>query len=99
MPAAIDRSDMKGIGEAIERQRARQRNDMPAVDQPPAEAALALDELVEMNARGVLIEPRRDLVLGFLDRHAVDMIDSLADFIIAEATLSEIGRASCRERV
>jgi len=37
---------------------------VPAIDQPAAEAALGLDELVEMDARGVLIEPRRDLVLG-----------------------------------
>src|SRR5947208_12039982 len=95
MPAAIDRGDKKGIGEAIERQRPRQRNDMPAIDQPPSETALALDELVEMNARGILIKPRRDLVLGFLDRHAVDMVNSLADFIIAEA----IRAASEREVV
>ena len=58
---------------------------MAAIDQPAAEAALALGELVEVHARGVLIEPRRDLVLGFLDRHAVDMVDLLADLVVAEA--------------
>ena len=58
---------------------------MPAIDQAAAEAVLALGELVEVHPRGVLIEPRRHLVLGFLDRHAVDMVDHLADLIIAPA--------------
>lgn len=31
-----------------------------------------------MHLRGVLVEPRRELVLGFLHRHAVDMVDLLA---------------------
>ena len=84
VPAAIDGGDMKGIGEAVERQRARQRNDMAAIDQPPAEAALLGGEQIEMDARGVLIEPRRDHVLGFFDGHAVDMIDLLADLVVAE---------------
>ena len=35
-----------------------------------------------MHPRGVLIEPRRDLVLGFLDRDAVDMVDPLADRVV-----------------
>ena len=37
-----------------------------------------------MHFRGVLIEPRGDLMLGLLDRHAVDMIDLFADRIILE---------------
>src|SRR5215469_277671 len=57
---------------------------MSAVDQPPPESSLAFDELIEMNARGVLIEPRRDLMLGFFDRDPVDVIDPLADVIVAE---------------
>jgi hypothetical protein len=56
-----------------------------AIDQAAAEPALGLDELVEMDARGVLIEPGRDLVLGLLDRDAVDMVDLLADRVVAEA--------------
>ena len=59
--------------------------DVPAVDQPAAEAALRRGELVEMDARGVLIEPRRDLVLGLLDGDAVDVVDLLADRVVAEA--------------
>src|SRR6516162_4315700 len=57
---------------------------MPAVDQPSPEPPLALDELIEMNARRVLIKPGRDLMLGFLDRYPVDVIDPLADFVVAE---------------
>ena len=52
---------------------------MSAVDQPPPESSLAFDELIEMNTRRVLIKPGRDLMLGFLDRDAVDMIDPPAD--------------------
>ena len=52
-------------------------------------------ELIEVDARRVLVEPGRDLVLGLLDRHAVDMIDALADFVVAEA----IGAAGEREIV
>ena len=57
---------------------------MATVDQAAAKAALAFIELVEVNARCVLIETRGDLVLGFLDRNAVDVIDLLADMIIAK---------------
>src|ERR1700738_77272 len=85
MPPAIDRCDMIGVAESVERERARQRYDVAAIDQAAAEAVLALGELVEMNARRVLVEPRRHLVLGFLDCHAVDMVDHLADLIIAPA--------------
>ena len=76
---------MEGVGEAVEGQRARQRDDVAAVDQPPAEAALALAELVEMHLGRVLVEARRDLVLGFLDGDAVDMVDALARRIVAPA--------------
>src|SRR5262249_58191690 len=85
--------DVKRVGEPVKRQRSCQRNDMPAVDQPPPEPPLALDELIEMNARGVLIKPGRDLVLGFLDRDAVDVIDPLADGVVAET----VGAAGERE--
>ncbi len=48
-----------------------------------------------MDARGVLVKPRRDLMLGFFDRIAVDVIDLLADLVVAEA----IGAAGKREIV
>ncbi len=57
---------------------------MAAVNEPLAEAVLALGELVEVHFRRVLIEPRRNHVLGFFHRHAVDVIDLLADGVIAE---------------
>ena len=85
VPAAVDRGDVEGVGEAVEAQRARERDDVAAIDQPAAEPALALAELVEMHLGGVLVEAGREHVLGFLDRHAVDMVDLLADRIIAEA--------------
>ena len=54
---------------------------------------LASRVLVEMHLGGVLIETRRDLVLGLLERHAVDMVDFLAHLVVAPA----IGRAGKRE--
>src|SRR5215213_6376026 len=65
--SAVDRRDVEGIRKPVERERARERNDVPAIDQTAAETVLALGELVEVNARGVLVKPRRYLVLGFLD--------------------------------
>ena len=95
VPAAVDRRDVEGVGEAVEAQRARQRDDVAAVDQPPAEPALALAELVEMHLGGVLVEAGRDLVLGLLDGDAVDMVDALARRVVAPA----MGRAGEREIV
>ncbi len=45
-----------------------------------------------MNFGGILIEARRHRVLGFLERHAVHMVDLLADLVIAPL----IGRAGKR---
>ena len=84
MPAAVDRRDMEGVGEAVEAERAGERDHMPAVDEPPAEAPLPLAELVEMHFRGVLVEPGRRLVLGLFDGDAVDMIDPFAGAIVLE---------------
>ena len=78
MPAAVDRGDVEGVGEAIEAQCAGERNDVAAIDQTPPEAPLPLAELVEMDLGGVLIEPGGGLVLGLLDRDPVDMIDPFA---------------------
>src|SRR3984957_5091545 len=58
MAPAVDRGDVKGVGEAIEAQRARQRNDVPAIDQPASETALALAELIEIDLAGVLKQAR-----------------------------------------
>ncbi len=88
MAAAVDGGDVEGIGEAVERQRARERNHVAAIDQPVAEPALLGAEQIEMDARRVLIEPGRDHMLGFFDGDAVDMIDALADLIIAVAILA-----------
>ena len=82
MAAGIDRRDLKRVGESVERQRARQADHMATIDEPASEAAFAFTELVEMNARRVLVQPRRHHVLGFFDRHAVDMVDLLADRVV-----------------
>ena len=52
---------------------------MAAIDEAAAEAALALDMLIEMHPRRVLEQPRGELVLGLLDGLAVDMVDLVAD--------------------
>src|ERR1700722_8943 len=74
MPAAIDRRDMEGVGEAVEPQGSSERDHMPAIDEPPPEAPLPLAKLVEMHLGGVLIEAGRRLVFGLFDGHTVDMI-------------------------
>ncbi len=38
-----------------------------------------------MHLRGVLVQAGGELVLGFLDGHAVDMVDLLANLVIAPA--------------
>src|SRR5919106_5196431 len=58
---------------------------MAAVDEAASEPSLGLGKLVEMDPRGVLIEPRRKLVLRFLHGDAIDVIDPLADRVIVEA--------------
>src|SRR5471032_850565 len=85
MASAIDRGDMERVAETIEAERTRQRYRMTAIDQPLAEAAFAFGEMVEMDTRGILIEPRRDHVFGVFNRDADDMIDLLAGLVVAEA--------------
>ena len=75
-------TNLEGVGEAVEGQRAGEADDVAAVDEPPAEAALLLHQLVEMDLRRVLVEPGRDHVLGFLDGHAVHMVDLLAHGVV-----------------
>src|SRR5712672_2891399 len=61
---------------------------MPAVDQAPAEAAFRFGILIEMDARRVLVEPRRQLMFGFFDSDAVDMVNSFPDPIVVKAILA-----------
>jgi len=56
-----------------------------AIDQAAAEAALCLFVLVEMHLRGVLVEAGRELVLGLLDGHRVDVVDLFANLVVAPA--------------
>src|SRR5580692_10955769 len=46
MPAAVDRRDMEGVGEAVETQGASVRDHMAPIDEAPPEAPLALAELI-----------------------------------------------------
>jgi hypothetical protein len=50
MPATIDRRDAEGIGQAVERKRARQTDDVATVDDAAAEAPGLFGLLVEMHA-------------------------------------------------
>ena len=83
--AAVDGCQMEGVAEAVVGQRAHQRDDDAAVDDALAEAALGLGVLVEVHLGGVLVEARRGLMLGFLERHAIDMVDLFAGLIVAPA--------------
>src|SRR5262249_9371149 len=73
------------VGEAVEAQGAGKRNDMAAVDEPPAEPPLRLAELIEMHLGRILVESGRHLVLGLLDGDAVGMVDSFAWSVVLEA--------------
>src|SRR5215472_11953194 len=95
MPPTVDRRNVEGIGETVEGESAGERDHVAAVDQAAAEPTLRRRVLVEMDARGVLIESRCDLVLGLFHGDAVDVVDLLADGVIAEA----IGTARLREVV
>src|SRR5262249_60736203 len=75
MPPAVYRRNVEGIGEPVEGERAGERDHVAAVDQAAAEPALRRRILVEMDARGVLIEPGCDLVLGLFHGYAVDVVD------------------------
>src|ERR1700735_3751719 len=79
---------MESVGKPVEGQRTGDRDDVAAIDQALAEAALLGAVLVEVDARGVLIKPGRDLMLGFFDRVAVDVIDLLADLIVLEVIIA-----------
>ena len=63
---------------------ARQRDGVPTINQSPAETALAFDKLIEMDTGRVLIEPGGDLVLGFLDGDAVDVVDLFSDLVVGK---------------
>jgi hypothetical protein len=55
---------------------------MPAIDEPPPEASLSFGVLVEMHFRRVLVEAGGEHVVAFFNRHAVHMVDLLANLII-----------------
>jgi hypothetical protein len=76
---------MKCVVQPVERQRTRHRNHDTTIDDAFAETAFRLRVLVEMHFGRILVQTGRHLVLGFFDRHAVDMVDLFADFIIAPA--------------
>src|SRR5690606_35567597 len=80
--ASVDSGDVVCIGQAVERQCPRQRNYDAAVDETAAEAAGAFGMLVEMDPRRVLVEPCRNLVLGFLDRDSIHVVDALAHLVV-----------------
>jgi hypothetical protein len=61
-----------------------------AIDDPTPEPPLGLDVLVEVDLGGVVVEPGREHVLGLLDRHAVDVVDPLADLVV----VPQIGAAA-----
>ena len=60
---------------------------MTAIDETAPEPALSFGVLVEMDLGGVLVEPGGKLVLGLFHGHAVDVVDLLADGIVAEPEL------------
>src|SRR5690606_11531090 len=82
MTPAINGRHQNRIAKPVEGKRARKRNDMAAIDEAAAEAALAFAILIEMYLRRVLVKARRHHMFGFLDGDAIHMVDLFAHFII-----------------
>jgi hypothetical protein len=82
VPAAIDRRDAESVGQPVEGKRARQADDVTAVDDPAAEAPGLFGLLVEVHAGGVLVEAGGHHVFTFFDGHAVNVIDAFADLVV-----------------
>ena len=82
MTPPIDRGYQQSIAQTIKAQRPRHGNHMPAIHQPTAKAAFSLSILIEMHLGCILIQPRRHHVIRLLNRHTIDVINLLADFII-----------------
>ena len=85
MARAVQPENMEGVGQPVEAQAARDRDEMAAIDEPPPEPPLAFDMLIEMHPRGVLEQAGGELMLGLLDGLAVDMVDLVADRVVVEA--------------
>ena len=85
VPACVDPQQESCIGEAVERQRAGERDHVPAIGEAAAEARVLAGMGVEMHTRRVLVEARGDLMLGFFDGNAIDVIDFFTDRVVAEA--------------
>src|SRR5262245_4509641 len=92
VPRAVQSENVESIGEPIEAQGAGDGDDVAAIDEPPAEPALAFDMLIEMDARRVLEQARGELMLGLFDRLPVNVVDLVADGVVVEAP----GRAGKR---
>jgi hypothetical protein len=74
---------VEGVGKPVEAERPGDGDDVAAIDDTALEAALRLDVLIEMHPGRVLEKARGELVLGLLDRLAVDVIDLVACRVIA----------------
>src|SRR5665648_715188 len=79
---SIQAEHMKSVGEPVKTQRAGDRDDVAAIDEPAAEALLTFPVLVEMHACGVLEQTGGELVLGLLYGLAVHMVDLVADGVV-----------------
>jgi len=84
MGAPIDGGNAKGVAKTVEAQAPGDADDVAAINDAFSKAAALLRVLVEMHACRVLVEACGKGVLGLFDRHAVDVVDLLADFVIVE---------------
>ena len=69
---------MKAIGKPVEAERAREGNNITAVDQASAKSPLCLGELVEVDPGRILEQTGGHLVLGLFDGDAISVIDAFA---------------------
>jgi hypothetical protein len=91
--AAVDGGDEQGVFQALVAQGPAHGDDVAAVDQPPAEAAVAHHVRVEMQPRRVLVQARGEGVVRLVQRHAGGMVDALALLVVlpAPGTAGEAG--------
>ena len=82
MCTAVQAHDHLRVGQTIERERARHRNDVPAIDQA---AAIGAGGGVEMNLGGVLPQAGGQHVFGFFHRDTIDVVNLFTDLIVTPA--------------
>ncbi len=95
MRAAVEADNHLRVCQPVKAECAGHRDDMPTIDEPlPVRA----EGRIKMHLGGVLPEPCGEHMLGFLNRHTIDMVDLFANGIVAPAVrLARKGKVIARK--